>query len=54
MLFLMKKTNQIHWFCKECDEKAITSPKFIQDVQKDVQNLGRAIAKFNQTNDDIL
>ena len=34
--FLMKKTNQIHWFCKVCDEKAITSLKFIQDVQKDV------------------
>ena len=37
--FLMKKTCQIHWFCKVCDDKAITSLKFIQDVQKDVQNL---------------
>ena len=52
--FLMKKTCQIHWFCKVCDDKAITSLKFIQDVQKDVQNLGTAIAKLNQTNDEIL
>ena len=52
--FLMKKTNQIHWFCKVCDEKAITSLKFIQDEQKDVQNLGTAIAKLNQTNDEML
>ena len=50
----MKKTNQIHWFCKEWGEKAITSFKFIQDVQKDVQNLGTAIAKLNQNNDEVL
>ena len=53
-MFFMKKTYQIHWFCKVCDDKAITSLKFIQDVQKDVQNLGTAIAKLNQTNDEIL
>ena len=54
MLFFMKKANQTHWFCKVCDEKAITSLKCIQDVQKDVQNLGTAIAKLNKTNDKIL
>ena len=52
--FLMKKTNQIHWFCKVCDEQAITSLRFIQDVQKDVLNLRTAIAKLNQTNNEIL
>ena len=52
--FLMKKSNQIHWFCKVCDEQAITSLIFIQDVQKDVLNLRTAIAKLNQTNDEIL
>ena len=52
--FLMKKTNQIHWFCKVCDEQAITSLRFIQDVQKDVLNLRTAIAKLNQTNYEIL
>ena len=53
-VFIMTKTNQIQCFCKVCDEKAIICLKFIQGVQKDVLNLGTAIAKFNQTNNEIL
>ena len=49
-VFLMKETNQIHWFRKVCNEKAITSLKFVQDVQ----NLGTTIAKLNKTIDEIL
>lgn len=52
--FLMKKNNQIHWFCKQCDGHAITSMKLIQDVQTEMKSIKLEVEQLRSSNVDIM
>ena len=52
--FLMKKTSQMHCFCKNCDGHAITGFKIIQDIHHTVQHIQEEVNEPKYSNSDIL
>ena len=51
---LNKRNDQIHWFCKDCNENAIDSIKHIQHVQKKVQTLESEVTNLKLSNEKII